>query len=449
MPRPTRVARSPRSAPRHRSLMAAAVLTLLAACGGGGGSDSPPPDTRPPLACLALPAEAAWHPDDTHSSEWKDVRVDGANRLWRAGYERGVLGETSVDPGGDARAVLQQLSPTGELLFDSGTRLDSPGADVAEALTLDADGRLAVAGRTTGVLAGGANRGQFDLFVARLDTTAPTAAWQLVQGGDERPQRPRRIQHLDARTLVVAGLNDVYVPTNFVAEWSDTMAARVDIGAGGALAPGWTHRSASAEPDVGSALAVLDGQVFVGGSAESGAQRGMFVRKLDAAGQPLWTARYTTQGADHVAALVALPDGSLLMAGTVFGAFRGGVHQGQQDVFVARIRASDGAVLWSTQLGSAGSDWLTDAKVDDQGRIWLYGETDGSVPGGRANAGLNDLFLLRLAADGTLQRSWQWGTAGDEAATALALDRCGRAVAVGSGGDNRRRRALTWFPQGQ
>lgn len=429
-----------------RTALAAAALSLLVACGGG---DEAPPTVTPPLACLALPAEVSWHADTTLSSEWKDVLVDARNRIWRAGYERGRLGESTLDPAGDARAVVQMLSPAGELQFDSGARLDSAGADVAEALALDDGGRLAVAGRTTGVLAGAANGGQFDLFVARLDSTVPADTWRLVQAGDERPQRPRRIRHLDAATLVVAGLNDTWVPTNHVAEWADAMAARIDIGAGGALAAGWAHRSGSAEPDAGSALAVQGGHVFVGGAVESGAQRGMFVRKLDAAGQPLWTARYTAQGTDHVAALVALPDGQLLMAGTVFGAFRGGVHQGQQDVFVARIRASDGAVLWSAQLGGAGSEWLTDAKVDAQGRIWLIGETDGSVASDRANAGGNDLFLLRVGADGTLQRAWQWGTAGDEAATAVALDSCGRAVAVGSGGDNRRRRALTWFPQGQ
>lgn len=429
-----------------RSALALATLGLFAACGGG---DADPPAGTPPLACLALPAEVSWHADTTLASEWKDVLVDWRNRIWLAGYERGRLGESTVDPSGDARGVVQLLSNTGERLFDSGTRLDSPGADVAEALTLADDGRMAVAARSTGVLAGGVNQGQFDLVVVRLDAAAPAAAWQLVQSGDERPQRPRRIRHLDATTLVVAGLDDDYVPTNYVAEWSDTTAASVDIGADGTLRAGWRHRSGSTEPDVGAALAVRQGEVFIGGTVLSGAQRGMFVRKLGRDGQPQWTARYTALGLDQVTALLTLPDGSLLMAGTVYGAFRGGVSQGEQDVFLARIRPDDGAVLWSAQYGGAGSEWLTDAKVDAQGRIWLYGETNGSVGTGRAPAGGNDLFLLRVQPDGTLQRAWQWGTADDETATGLAVDSCGRAVAVGGSGDNRRRRALMWFPQGR
>lgn len=437
----------------HRAactVVALAALTLFAACGGGGADDTPPPGSNPPaLACLAMPSEVSWHADDTRSSEWKDVRVDWRNRIWLAGYDRGLLGQVNIEPGGDARGVLRLLSPAGEQLFDSGARLDSPGADVAEALHIDAGGRMAVAGRTTGVLSGGVNHGQFDLFVARLDATQPAAAWQLLQTGDERPQRPRRIELLEPGALVLAGLNDDHVPTNYLAEWSDTMAARVGIGADGTLSAGWTHRSQSTEPDAGAALAVHQGQVFVGGTVMSGPQRGMFVRKLGANGQPLWTARYTSIGLDRVAALVSLPDGSLLMAGSVTGSFRGGVSSGEQDLVVARISAVDGAVLWSTQLGSAGVDWLTDARVHAQGRIWLYGETEGGFVPGRAPAGSTDLFLLRLAADGTLQRAWQWGTAADEAATGVALDSCGRAVAVGSSGDGQRRRALVWFPQGQ
>ncbi len=430
----------------RRAAVAAAALAFVTAC--GGGADEPAPGT-PPLACLALPAEVAWHPDTTSSSEWKDVLVDGRQRLWLAGYERGRLGETTVDPGGDARGVVQQWSAGGERLFDSGTRLDSPGADVAEALTLDAGGHLAVAARSTGALAGTANRGQFDLVVARFDTATPGAPWRLVQTGDERPQRPRRIAMLGPGALVVAGLDDTFVPTNYVEAWSDLTAARVDIGADGSMGRTWWHRSGSLEPDLGSALAVQQGQVFVGGAVESGLQRGLVVRKLSAQGEALWTARYAGAPGDHAAALVALPDGSLLMAGSVSGPFRGGAWQGQQDVVLARLRADDGAVLWSVQLGTAGSEWVTDARVDAQGRIWVYGETDGSFLPGRTPDGSSDLFLLRVGTDGSLQRAWQWGTAGDEAATSVAIDGCGRAVAVGSSGDNRRRRALVWFPQGQ
>lgn len=430
-----------------RSPVATAALSWLAACGGGGEA-TPPANPGPPQACLALPAEVSFH-DDPASSEWKDVLVDWRSRIWIAGYERGRYGETNIEPSGDARGVLRLLSGAGELLFDSGSRLDSAGADVVEALTIDPNGQLSVAGRTTGVLAGGANRGQFDLFVTRLDATRPAATWQTVQAGDERPQRPRRIQALGTDRLLTAGYDDDFVPSNFVADWSDSFAAQFDVSEGAAPVLAWKYQNGSAEPDTTVALATHQSHVFTGGAVASGAQRGMFVRKLSLDGQPLWTARYTTWGIDRVAALMSLPDGSLLMAGSVEGSWRGGVHRGGQDAFVARLNPENGAVIWSVQLGTTGADWVTDAKVDAQGRIWIYGETDGAFIPGRTPDGSIDLFALQLRADGSLLRSWQWGTADDEAATSIALDGCGRAVAVGSTGDNQRRRAVMWFPQGQ
>jgi hypothetical protein len=438
----------------RRTLLAATIAALLCACGGGGAPGSPVSPVEPPPPCLALPAEAVWHDDAGASSEWKDVLVDGRNRIWLAGYDRAVLGQSNLEPGGNARGVVRQLSASGQQLFDSGVRFDSPGSDVVEALLLDtASGQLHAVGRTTGTLAGDGNRGQFDLFLARGDAAQPAAAWRIVQAGDERPQHPRRLARLAQGALIVAGHDDDYIPTNYVAAWADAFAWRFDPKAEAAPAPhaerSWSHRFAHPARNTVSALAVVGDQVFLGGAIEGGSLRGMFVQKLDPLGRAQWTARYSASGLDNVAALLPLPDGSLLMAGTVSGPFRGGLHLGQQDLVVARIAPADGAVQWSTQIGSAGSDWLADAKLDAQGNLWLFGETDGALVAGRSPAGGSDLFMLKLRPDGSLLRAWQWGTADEEIAGRMALDACGRAVAVGASATGLRRRALAWFPPGQ
>lgn len=158
----------------RRTALAVALLSLLNACGGGGGGGAATPPGGPPQVCVALPAEATLHPADAGASEWNDVLVDGSNRIWLAGYDRGVVGQTSLEPAGNARGMVRMLSNTGDLQFDSGSRFDSPGADVVEALALTASGTLYAVGRTTGVLAGTANRGQFDAFVASTDANRPS-----------------------------------------------------------------------------------------------------------------------------------------------------------------------------------------------------------------------------------------------------------------------------------
>lgn len=437
---------------RHAAL-AVAVLSVLSACGGGGGSASSVPPVDTPQVCLSIAAEATFHPAEGGASEWNDVLVDGSNRVWLAGYDRGIVGQTSIEPAGNARGIVRMLSNTGSLQFDSASRLDSAGADAAEALAMTASGVIYAVGRTSGVLSGTANQGQFDVFMVSIDGARPTDPWGITQFGDVFPQHPRRLVATSNNDLYIGGYNDDYIPSNYVDSWADASAYRLRAsrpGDASTLSVVWSHRSESAEQDYASGLAVLpDGSVFLGGVATSGSRAGMFVRKLSASGATLWTARYTSAGVDNVAVLKPLPDGSLLMAGSVVGSFRGGSAAGNQDVFVARINPADGSVLSSFQVGTSGAEWLTDLKVDSQGNFYLYGETTGAFLSAKPSAGASDFFLLKMRSDGALVRAWQWGTDGDERATSVALDSCGRAVAVGSTTKEGRRQAVLWYPQGQ
>ncbi len=436
----------------NRSLRtyALSLLTVaaLAACGGGGDAGPTPNPPAQPLACLDLP-QITWHASAIAAADWNDVLVDRRNRVWLAGWAEGEVGRERLDPSGNSRAVVLQLDTDGRTLWDSRAEFDSPGTDVAEALALGTDGRLYVAGRTTGTLDGRANAGQFDAFIAWADGATPATTWQRLQTGTERPERPRRLAVADNGDLHLAGWDDEFVPTNFVVAWQDPIAFRFSR-QGDGLTQAWRHQGGSDVPDIADGLAVDGaGNTYLGGSVQSGGQRGMFLRKLDASGRALWTARYTSLPVDHIAAVQLLPDGNLLVAGSVYGAFRGNTSFGEQDVFVARVAADDGRVLASWQYGGAGSEWLTDMKIDAQGRIMLLGETDGSVVPGQANAGAADIFMLRLDSEGQVLARTQWGTAADEQARRLAADSCGRVVATGAssreGAAGPKRAGVLWF----
>lgn len=428
--------------------VALAVLAGLTACGGGGDLSPAPSQPAQPLACLDLPA-ITWHASATAAADWNDVLVDRLNRIWLAGWAEGEVGRERLDPSGNSRAVVRQLDTDGRMLWDSRAEFDSPGTDVAEALALGADGRMHVAGRTTGTLDGRANAGQFDAFIAWAGAATPATPWQRLQTGTERPEHPRRLAVAANGDLHLAGWDDDFVPTNHVAAWQDPIAFQFRR-QGDGFVQTWRHQGSSEVPDIADGLALdAAGNTYLGGSVQSGAQRGMFLRKLDASGRPLWTARYTSQAVDHIAAVQPMPDGSLLVAGSVFGSFRGNAAFGAQDVFVARMASDDGRVLASWQYGSAASEWLTDMKIDAQGRILLLGETAGSMVPGQANAGEADLFMVQLAADGRVLAQTQWGTAADEQARRLAADSCGRVVATGAsrrdGAAGPKRAGVMWF----
>lgn len=440
-------------------LHALAFAALLVACGGGssgghgGAGDQPTPT---PAACLALPQEITWH-RDTLSSEWTDVLVDGRGRLWIAGWTNGIVGQTNLEPGGNSRGVLRALAADGSLLWDAGERFDTAGSDTLEALALGPGGTLYAAGRTTGSLGGAVNAGQFDSFVAWSDEAGDKAGdrapWHVFQTGTPAPQHPRRIVADDRGGLVLAGEDDDYIPSNYLEAWTDAFALRLqrhDAGqAGDRMSLAWSWQAASPEPDIGGGLAVMPhgagGATYLSGANGGGSARGMVLRKLDANGHPLWTARYTNTPVDHLAVVRAQADGTLLIAGSVFGSFHGGIAVGQQDIFVARVSADDGHLLQSWQYGSTGTDGLADLQIDAAGNLILFGETDGAMATGAEPAGSSDLFLLKLAPDGRVLAARQWGTAEDERAHRLALDRCGSVAAVGSSGGRDRRDALLWF----
>ena len=445
--RPSAPARPTRSAGRATLAVAALASTaalVLAACGGGGDAGAPPPPAAP-ADCLALPDAVRWFAA-VDAQDWNDVLVDAQQRVWLAGWAGGRLGESNLGPSGDSRAVLQVLDAGGRTLWDSGRELDSPGTDVAEALALSPGGTVFVAGRSTGAL-GGANAGQFDSFVAWHDAPATAAGWRRFQHGDAAPQQPRRLGLAGDGALLLAGHDEVHVVDRAVQRWADPFALRLESGAEGGdrLALRWQHRFETAAQDTLDALAVAaDGATYLGGSA-GGSTPGPWVRKLDAAGRQLWHQRYAASAADNIAALRMLPDGSLLVAGTTIGSFQGGTAHGQQDAFVARLAAEDGRVLAVWQHGSAHSDWVTDMAVDRDGNIVVLGETLGTLVPGQVAAGASDLFLLRLAPDGRLLAARQWGTAEDELARRVAVDRCGRIVAVGASQHDGRRAGLLWF----
>lgn len=432
---------------RASSVLASAIaLNLLLSSCGGATTD------QDELACVALPDEVSWFRGPA-SNDWNDVLVDAKQRVWLAGFADGTLGASAVEPSGNSRAVVRQLAPDGRMLWDSAGLFDTPSTDVAEALAITEQG-VVVAGRTTGVLAGGGNAGQFDAFVAWGDPTPGAAPWRLFQTGSAAPQRPLRVAATAAGDIIVAGQDDIFVPTNYVEAWPDPFVLRVrPTPGGGSSAPlqqRWLHQygSPSTESTWGLAVPVEavagQGATYFSFTVETGAGRGMYVRKLSADGQVLWSQRYSTLGLDNIVALRPMPDGSLWMAGSVNGSFDGNAGNGFSDIFLARIAGDSGRVLQSWQFGTADAEMLTDMVIDARGNFMLFGETLGSWVAGQPPAGQADLFLMQVSPTGQRMAVRQYGTAADEVARRVAVDACGHAVAVASVTTNGQRAGLLW-----
>ena len=322
------------------------------------------------------------------------------------------------------------------------TILDTPGTDTAEDVALDrATGNLVVVGRTSGAFPTFTNQGQFDLFVALL---APSGQLDtLLQAGNERPQHPARLSLGPGGQTLVAGWDDTYIPTNYVAANEDGFVAAftiaTDTGAGNAItqtAMQYTFPSSMTGPfSLATAVAAEQdgsgaGYVTTLVASSRSPENGISVSKLDGQQALVWNQVLSPDSFDAVTAVGLSPSGDLFVTGGTLHTL-GARAFGQEDAFVMMIDRATGAPLWTAQAGGRDSDYPTALAFDAAGNIYVAGITLGSVIAGVPNQGSADLFAMKFSPAGALVSVWQRGTSDDDELTSLAVDSCGRSFVGG------------------
>lgn len=110
--------------------------------------------------------------------------------------------------------------------------------------------------------------------------------------------------------------------------------------------------------------------------------------------------------------------GFLYVIGGTQGDFPGPHAGGANDAFVSK-RTADGTEVWTRQFGTAGSDVATAVAVDGNGDVLVAGDTTGDLGG--PNAGKSDGFLRKYTADGEVAWTVQFGSDENEYVLALAV----------------------------
>ena len=116
----------------------------------------------------------------------------------------------------------------------------------------------------------------------------------------------------------------------------------------------------------------------------------------------------------------------------VFASNRGG-----QDVFILKLNAAGTALVYSTYFGGNSNDVAVGIAADAAGTVFVAGYTASTnfptdTPRQAANAGMNDIFLLRLNQTGAdVIFSTYWGGSSDDIAGSIALCPCGTCGVAG------------------
>ncbi|UCF04203.1 MAG: hypothetical protein JSV33_09640 [bacterium] len=183
----------------------------------------------------------------------------------------------------------------------------------------------------------------------------------------------------------------------------------------------------------------FDGTVdFGGGPLTSAGGYDIFLAKLDANGNHLWSKRFGD--ADYQYSESVACDGSGNVTAT--GHFRGTVDfgggpltsEGDTDIFIVQFDAN-GNHLWSKRFGGSDRQYGLSVACDGLGNVIVTGYFKGTVDfgGGLLTcAGEPDIFLVKFDNDGGHLWSKRFGDGNGQRCTSVVCDGSGNVIATGN-----------------
>lgn len=203
-------------------------------------------------------------------------------------------------------------------------------------------------------------------------------------------------------------------PTANASAWFEGRAFDVAIGGDAKVA---TARSVAAGAD-GSLYVLAD----LSGDSASTAIRGardVALLKYDSAGKLLFTHVLGASQSANGFALAVSADGKVAVSGSVEGTLSGTAAKGGTDSFVS-LFDSAGKELWTARRGATGNDEADAVAFASNGSVIVSGKTASALPSQVALGG-TDGYVRGYSATGGELFSREFGTGGDDAATALLV----------------------------
>ena len=184
------------------------------------------------------------------------------------------------------------------------------------------------------------------------------------------------------------------------------------------------------------------GSLSFGGTAKAVVSNGgldIFVAKLDVNGDGVWAVHYGGVGDEHDPRIAVDAAGDIYIAGSfanqvAFGAVNL-VSKGGQDIFVAKLRGSDGSVAWAQSIGSTGDDGILDLAADAAGHVVVAGAVGGAIDSGTSAGGVDALVASFDASNGNAGWRKVFSTAKDDRSFAVTFGRNGDVYALVNVGD--------------
>ena len=322
--------------------------------------------------------------DSQGSDDVRNIATDGGGNVYVAGSTGGDLGGGL---GISTDAYLRKYDASGSLLWTR--QVDSGEADSGTGVAIDENGNAYLSGAVLGSL-DIPNAGAADAFVAKF---SPTGAKLWVrQQGSAGNDASLGITTDRMGGVYVAGQTDGVLGS---ASFGSRDMYISKYGEDGTRL--WTRQFGTSAYDVAQATSADSlGNVFIAGYTEAGSI-GMYdgiVAKYDTNGNLMWSKQIGTGSFDEIFGVSTDGLGNAYVAGTTQDDIQNGVATvSAADLFVSKLDAN-GNVIWTKQLFTPSVEFTRSVSTNGQGSIYISGETFGNFGG--PSAGMDDAFLVKL-----------------------------------------------------
>lgn len=351
--------------------------------------------------------------------------ADGAS--FAAGSFSGTasFGSTSLTSTGGDDIVVTKINADGTWAW--ATKAGGAGGDVGVSVSPLADGSALVSGYFAGTASFGtttlASAANFDVFVAKINADG-TWAWAAKAGGSGADYGRGVSALADGAGLVTGYLSGTvtFGSTSLTTSASTNDVFVAKINADGTWA--WATLAGGTTGDYGRAISVsADGSAVATGYFQGTASFGstsltsagnfdVYVAKIDASGNWAWATKAGGSSGDFGYGVSTTTDGSALVTGSFQGTATFGSTSrnsaGINDVFVAKINA-DGTWAWTTRAGGTGADYGYGVSATTDGACLITGYLSGTASFGSTSltsSGISDIVVAKANPDGT----WGWAT---------------------------------------
>lgn len=299
--------------------------------------------------------------------------------------------------------------------------------DLATGIATDGEGNVYISGTTEGIAGipgdsgslGGPNQGGFDAWVAKY-SGAGKLRWKR-QLGTAHDDVSYSVATDAEENLYIAGrisgylVGERYEDNAWVAKYSQS----------GVLL--WYKQIANIGTSFANGVASdCHGNAFISGAKftlqddGSSGSYDAFVAKYSEEGALLWMKQLGTAHGDFSEGVATDYEGNVYMSGYTDGSL-GGANQGRSDAWVAKY-STEGALLWTRQLGTSEADGSAGIATDGEGNVYISGGTGGSLGGANQGDPSGNTYVAKYSRDGTLLWTRQLGTSTWDSLHGVATD---------------------------